>query len=188
MTKLGKIFTAILLGLSVMFFGVAIVVNATHVDYGDTLNDPTLGLKAIAQREQKRVSELTDMVAKQKEEILIETAARRAALASLQVQMEQLQFELTQKENEYAQKRTELTQTVVTEQASQEEQAARAKDVDAARDAMVVAKKNRDDQFQKLRQAYGQFIQLQGDYKTLQMQADQLTTSPSNVPSTAGGQ
>ncbi len=180
MTKLGKVFTVLVLSMSTLFFVVAIVVNSTHVDYSAALNDPTFGLKAVATREQSRVRELQELVEKQKQAVAVEIAARQSALAALQVQLEQLDFDVQQKQTELAAKQAELTQVAKAEQASQDELVAQSKLNEEARKAMLDAQAQRDASFVKFRDAYGELLKLQGEYKTLQMQVDQMTKSPSN--------
>ncbi len=55
MTRLGKVFTTILMLLSVTFFVIAVLANLTYVNYTPILNNPDTGLKAVAQRLQTRV-------------------------------------------------------------------------------------------------------------------------------------
>lgn len=180
MTQLGKIFTAITMVLSIIFFMVALVANATHVDYSETLNNPSTGLKAVEKREQAKKTELTDLVAKQKEAVVIELAARRAALTSLQIQLEQLNFEVQQKERDLSAKQVELTQLASTEQATQQELVQRSTENSQTMTEMTQAREARDAQFQKLVQAYDQYLRLQGEHKTLQTQVDQLSASTAN--------
>jgi hypothetical protein len=181
MTQLGKVFTGILMVLSVIFFLAAVMANATHVDYREALNDPTTGLKAVAAREQAKVAELTTLVEQQKEAVVIELSARRAALTSLQTQLEQINFEVQQKEQDLAARQVELTQLAATEQTTQQEVIERSAENERMLAQLTQARQARDAQFAKLVQAYDQYLRLQGEHKTLQLQVEELNTSPSNT-------
>ncbi|MCC6507989.1 MAG: hypothetical protein IT423_02705 [Pirellulaceae bacterium] len=179
MTKLGKIFTTIMMLLSVMFFMAAVMVNATHVDYTEALNDPFYGLKAVAQREQAKKQDLTDAIQKLKDEIVLELASRRSALAALQTQFEQLDFDVKEKEKELATKQTELTQLATTDKDTKDELIKLGQANEETKAQLQQARAERDAQFQKVRQAYSELLKLQGEHKTLQTQYNQMNPSAS---------
>ncbi|MFO0922193.1 MAG: hypothetical protein U0905_06860 [Pirellulales bacterium] len=103
MTLLGKVFTALILVLSVAFFTVAMLVNATHNKWRDAVMDSKNGYKVQIDRLKSGNQQLKDQLARVQQEIALEQGARRATLAALQTQYQQV---FTEKERLTA----ELTQ------------------------------------------------------------------------------
>ncbi len=121
MTKLGKVFTTIMMLLSVMFFLAALLANMTHVDYGPILNTPETGLKAVAQKKQAEVTALTAQIEKLKQTIETELATRTAALAALHMQLEDLDFQVRGMEKALDVKQAEVLQLAQTEQSTKDD-------------------------------------------------------------------
>ncbi len=84
MTLLGKIFTGLISALSVVFFVLALVVNATHIDHRKQLT----ALQGTAKRLETTIDELKKQVDQKTTELFQEQAARRSALSSLQSQLD----------------------------------------------------------------------------------------------------
>lgn len=174
MTLLGKVFTSMVLILSVIFFTLAIAVNATHISYRELVENKSTGLKAMLAREQTKSRELVELVQQQKDAMAVEQLARRAALSSLQTELERLISDVSEKEKELAAKQSQLTQLAATEQLTQQELAARTKENEQLRGELVQAREDRNSQYQKFVQTYDQFVRLQGDQKTLEVQSKEL--------------
>jgi hypothetical protein len=81
MTLLGKIFTVLIMIMSVMFMGVSIIVYATHTNW----KDKSLDLADKVKRTNDVVKELTNNLTTQKDRLEREQAARRYSLAALQI-------------------------------------------------------------------------------------------------------
>ena len=100
MTLLGKVFTGLLFLLSVIFFTLAVAVNASHVDYRKLVKDPATGYEARVKKAEEKNKQLTTTLEDTKSELSIEQAARRSALGALQTQIEQRESELAAQEGE----------------------------------------------------------------------------------------
>lgn len=116
MTLLGKIFTGLIVVMSVLFWGLAISVYATHVNWRKLVSNPSpaagepLGLEQqlATQREVNR--KLKERRADLKSQIALEQAARRFALAALETKLKMRSDEL----EGVQQQKNELTATVGT--------------------------------------------------------------------------
>ena len=182
MTKLGKIFTTIMMLLSVMFFLAALLANMTYVDYAPLLNTPETGLKAVAQKQQARVSALNEQIQKLKQSIDVELASRTAALGALQVQMDQLDFQVREMEKALDAKQAEVLQLAQTEQSTKDDLIAASKENDKAKEELQQTRANRDKLFTNFKSSFAELLKLQGDHKTLEIQYNLLTqpASPSD--------
>ncbi|MCA9176500.1 MAG: hypothetical protein KDB14_18560 [Planctomycetales bacterium] len=101
MTLLGKIFTGLILVMSVMFMSFAIVVYATHVNWKERVKDPTNGLEVTLRNVQDKVAQLQLEIEQSKNTLAAEQAARRAVLASLRTKLDEINKELVDKVREY---------------------------------------------------------------------------------------
>ena len=186
MTKLGKIFTTIMMLLSVMFFVAALLANMTYVDYGPILNTPETGLKAVAQKNQARVTALNEQIQKLKQTIEVELASRSAALAALQQQLEQLDFQVRSMEKALDDKQAEVLQLAQTEQSTKDDLIAASQENDKTKTQLAQTRADRDKLFGNFKNSYAELLKLQGDHKTLQTQYNLLNNRPSasdNSPS-----
>ncbi len=96
MTLLGKVFTGLIFLLSVIFFALAVAVNASHINQKTRAANFQTKASAAEQRNQQLTTTLEEL----KTELAIEQAARRTALASLQTQYEQAVNDYQSKEAE----------------------------------------------------------------------------------------
>ncbi len=179
MTLLGKVFVGIVFCLSLIFFFVSLMVNATHIKYRDLVEDKSNGLKVQLSREQAKSNELTQLVAKLKDAQALEQLARRSALSALQTQLERLSSDVAEKEKQLAEAQSQLTKLVVTEQQTQQELAARTTENEDLRKRLVQAREDRNAQYQKFVKSYNDFLQIQGEKKTLREAADALAQKSS---------
>lgn len=170
MTLLGKVFTGMVFVLSVIFFTLSIAVNASHINYRDMVENNNNGLRAQLTRAEAKHRELQELVDKQKDALATEQVARRAALSSLQTQLELLTSDVSEKEKELAEKQSQLTRLVATEQLTQQELAARTRENENLRQSLVQAREDRNAQYQKFVQTFDQYIRLQGEKETLEEQ------------------
>lgn len=183
MTKLGKIFTTIMMLLSVMFFLAALLANMTYVDYVPLLNAPEIGLKAVAQRQQAKVASLNDQIQKLKQTIELELTTRTAALGALQVQLERLDFQVRSMEKALDTKQAEVLQLAQTEQSTKDDLIAASKENERMREEMKQLLADRSKAFANFKNAYAELLKLQGDHKTLQTQYNSLNSTASASPS-----
>lgn len=172
MTLLGKVFTLSTLVLSVVFFIMAMLLNATHIDNRKKAEQ----FQAAAQAAELKNSQLTKVLEDTKTEFAIEQAARRFALASLQTQLSQSQAELEMQEATLADLRSQHTTLVQTEQATTQELSAKTQDNETLRKNIVDARQDRDQLLQRLAAATDNMNRLQGDFKSLQTREKQLAS------------
>lgn len=100
MTLVGKIFTVLVLIMSIAFMMLAVTVFATHRNWRDIVTLPD-GLKAQIEALSKTNGELRTEISRAKDQIALEQAARRFALAAGQARQEQLDDALQRREKEY---------------------------------------------------------------------------------------
>ncbi len=172
MNLLGKVFTGLIFLLSVIFFSLAVAVNASHI------NQKNLATKfqTEAAESQRKNTELTGLLEVAKDELSIEQAARRSALAALQTQLEQKKDELQKKEIELENVQSAHTTLVATEKDTQQELKARTEDNELLRKQMVDAREDRNQLFQRLVTAKDQLNRLQGIYQSERERERQLAT------------
>lgn len=176
MTLLGKIFTGLLFLLSVIFFTLAVAVNASHVDYRKLVKDPTTGLEARLKKAELKSQQLTTALEETKSELSIEQAARRSALGALQTQIEQRETELAAQEAELTKLLAAHTALVATEQQTQQDLNARTKDNETLRKQIVDAREDRDQTFGRLTKAIDEKTRLEGMYQSLNERLQQLAS------------
>jgi hypothetical protein len=172
MNLLGKVFTGLIFLLSVIFFSLAVAVNASHI------NQKTLAEKyqKEAQDFERKNKELTSLLEVAKDELSLEQAARRSALAALQTQLEQKKDELQKKEIELESVQSAHTNLVATEKETQQELKARTDDNELLRKQMVDAREDRNQLFQRLLASKDQLNRLQGIYQAERERERQLAT------------
>lgn len=170
MTLLGKVFTGLVFLLSVIFFSLAVAVNASHINWKTKADTFSKQAADAAQRNEQLNSLLEEM----KTELAIEQHARKSALASLQTQLAQTQGELQMQEATLADLQSAHTALVQTEQNTALELKARTADNELLRNQFKDAKEDRNQIFQRLVTAKDEFNRLQGDFKTLVERERQL--------------
>lgn len=117
MTFLGKCFTAAVLILSTVFMVLALVANATHINW----RDEALARKTEVEQLGRRNSELKDARVKVEQDLNRERAARRTALASLQTQMDEATNRLQTSEAAVQQLEAQLTELTQLDRSRAEE-------------------------------------------------------------------
>ncbi len=162
MTLLGKVFTGLIFLLAVIFFSLAVAVNASHI------NQKSLAAKFQKEAETatRKNTELSGLLEVAKDELSIEQATRRAALASLQTQLEQKKKDLQDKNIELAEVQAAQTTLAATEKETQLELKARTLDNELLRKQTVEAREDRNQLFQRLVTSKDQLNRLQGIYQS----------------------
>ena len=108
MTLLGKIFTGLILVMSVLFLGLAISVYATHVNWRKVVSNPTPASGEQLGLEQKLKTQLdvNEQLKKRQNDLMasiaLEQAARRFALAALETKLKARSDELERVQQELA--------------------------------------------------------------------------------------
>jgi hypothetical protein len=143
MTLVGKIFTMLIFVLSIVFMAFAMMVFATHRNWKTVAGKLQADL-AVLQTQKKDADEA---VLRARGDLAAEQAARKAALASLQVRTVRAEQLLLAKEKELADLSSQVSGT--TEAAKQAQERALALEVEAKqlRDDLREAQKERDEIF-----------------------------------------
>ena len=105
MTLLGKIFTLLVLLLSVAFFLVSLIANSSHIDH----KKKVATYQAQAKKLETTVDELKKLIEQLKTASAQEQLARKTALAALQTQLEAARDQLAQANTELNDKAATLT-------------------------------------------------------------------------------
>ena len=163
MTLLGKVFTGLIFVLSVIFFALAITVNASHINQKDRADTAATKLSAADQTNTQLRNKLEEV----KTELAIEQAARRLALASLQTQYEGAQALYQEKNKEAGDLSAQVTDLIRVNAGTQADLKAKLDDNKLLREQIVNARQDRDQLFQRLVAAKDEYNRLQGIYQSL---------------------
>lgn len=171
MTLLAKVFTGLIFVLSVIFFSFAVAVNATHI------NQKALAAKFQAQATaaQQKNTELETLLEELKDELAINQAARRSALATLQSQLAAKNDELEKKEMELEEKQKSVTLLSATEKQTQLDLKALTDDNELLRKQMVNTREDRNQIFQRLVTTKDQLNRMQGKLQSTEERAKQVS-------------
>ncbi|GIX00035.1 MAG: hypothetical protein KatS3mg111_3367 [Pirellulaceae bacterium] len=170
MSLLGRVFIAIVFVLSIIFFTVSVMVNATHINWKEQADT----FKQRADDATRKNGELTELLEEVKTELAIEQAARVSALAALQTQLDEAKAELSSKEAELIALQAAHTNLVQREAETQRELNNRTEENELLRQQLVDARANRDQLFQRLVAAKDEYNRLQGAYQSLREREQQL--------------
>jgi hypothetical protein len=173
MNLLGKVFTLLTLILSVVFFIVSVMVNATHIDQ----RTKATASKDEANKANQEKATLQEKLEQTKRELAIEQMARRTALASLQTQVSQIAADLTEKEKQLRDLTSAHTTIVATEKTTTETLKTRIAENDLLREQIKSARQDRDQLFQRLVGMKDLFNRLQGDHDRLTERYSELNNN-----------
>jgi hypothetical protein len=171
MNLVGKIFTVLILVMSILFMGFAMMVYATHRNWKELSNQKQADLTRL----QGENSELQDQIEQHKNALAHERAARRMALARLdtQVQEKQRDFDArNQQYNELLAKQRTATDAVVNAQRQLDQLK---EQIAKLAEEVRVARQDRDQQFQRVTELTDQMHQAEGLRRTLDQRLQQLT-------------
>jgi hypothetical protein len=121
MTLLGKVFTGLVFVFSIVFFTLALAVNATHSKWRDAVMDPKTGYKVLNDRLKNSINEAKGALQSAQTELAQEQAARRQALSALQTQLDQERKQLADRTNENRALQASITQANQTLASTTEE-------------------------------------------------------------------
>ena len=187
MTLLGKIFTVLILIMSIVFMSFSVVVFATHKNWKMLVTNPTptetygLGLVHQLKRERETNLNLRRELEDLKTQNAIEKAARRHAIGALETKLTSVQQSLTEKEGQLR-----------TLQATESESAAALKiavdtaeklrvAVDGLRTEVRATQEARDAKFAEVVRLTDQLLGARGPQRILQERAQQMVTQISDM-------
>ncbi|MCA9126785.1 MAG: hypothetical protein KDB22_06860 [Planctomycetales bacterium] len=173
MTLLGKVFTGLIFVLSIIFFALAVAVNSTHI----AQKDIAAANAKLASDAKIKNDQLTAALEETRAALSIEQLARRSALAALQTSIEKMTTDLAAKEAELVRLTAAHTDLVKTEQASQQELAARIADNELLRKQIVEVRDNLNQTLARYVKNKDEFNRLQGMHETLESQLAMLSDS-----------
>jgi hypothetical protein len=174
MTLLGKVFIGAMLILSVLFFGLAAAVNATHNNWRDAVTDPKTGFRVKLQETESVNQQLRAEVEAKQNELAKEQAARRAALSALQTQFSEARDELSKKDKQLSDLQAAHSELAATERSTQETLARLTKEAEQLRGLITTTRQDRDSQFTKVVQLTDSVASLQGELQALSERREQL--------------
>lgn len=167
MTLLGKIFTVLILVMSLVFMSFAVVVFATHKNWRDEVQGKpgAPGLRAQLDEEKKKVDSFKETESKLEADLASEKADKAQRLAKLDQENKALKEEnaaLVKKDSELQQS---LQASVNAAQTAQEQVAAKNKEAESLRADVQKANKERDDQAKEVVRVTDEFQQAVGELK-----------------------
>ena len=170
MTLLGKVVTGLVFLLSVIFFALSIAVNASHLNQRARADAE----KQRADTAENQVRQIRTQYENIRTQLAIEQAARRTTLASLQDQLTTANSERESAERDLRDLQSALTAANQTIAANANELEAKTQENDQLRQALVDARLDRDQMFQRLVAATDQNNRLQGGLQSLAMREKRM--------------
>ncbi len=180
MNLVGKIFTVLILLMSMFFMGLAVAVYSAHKNWREVVENPEasggkdLGLKFQLENNRARNQELKDQLDKLDGELAAEKAAKRQALSKLENENSELKGERDELTREHAKLKQAEREAVVAMQATQETLAGLRTEVEGLREKISKAQADRDAHFKSvvaltdnLHQAVNELKRLKGRQVTL---------------------
>ncbi|MFV1968221.1 MAG: hypothetical protein ACC628_22590 [Pirellulaceae bacterium] len=175
MTLVGKIFTLLILIMSVAFMMLAMTIFSTHRNWRDvvladrnaTAPDKS-GLKVQIEDLAATNRQLRDELQRASDVLAMEQAARRYALATLQTKLEQAEQRLQQREKEFAELQAAHGTMVTTLETNEENLKAIADEIAKLRVSKRDAEQARDDKFGRVVELTDKINELEGAKKTLE--------------------
>jgi len=180
MTLVGKIFTMLVLAMSIIFMTLAVTVFATHRVWRDIVIEPG-GLKAQIEELSKTNGELRIEIIRAKDQIALEQAARRFALAAGQARLEQLATDLQRREKEYTDLQAAHGTIVETLARQTDTLTALTKENEVIKADIRTAQQARDDFFNQVVALTDDVNRMEGNTRTLQEQHDMLLAQNSKM-------
>lgn len=180
MTLLGKIFTVLVLVMSVVFMSFAITVYATHQNWNTLVDNPTpaagkpLGLKQRVEQQRETNERLRAELEQALASLAAEQAARRHVLANLYSRLSQLQQELSGKERQLADLQAAHVVATQTAQSTQSTLVALTGEVGNLRAEIKSVVEDRNQKFDRLVALTDVLNQTQGLYDNMVEKRDQL--------------
>ena len=179
MTLVGKIFTLLILLMSVAFLMLAVTVFATHTNWRDVVmrpreGDKEPGLKVQIEELSATNQTLREELERAADRLAIEQAARRYALAALQTKLESAKTELQRRESQYAELQAAHGTLLTTLETNEENLKKVTDEIAQLRTDMRAAQQARDEKFNEVVQLTDRLNELEGMRKDLEERRGQL--------------
>lgn len=187
MTLLGKIFTVLILIMSLVFMSFSVVVFATHTNWKMLVTNPTptekygLGLVHQLKRERETNLNLRRELEDLRTQNAIEKAARRHAIGALETKLASVQDVLTQKEGQLRTFEATLNENTASLKVAVETAEALRLAVDELRGEVRLTQAARDAKFTEVVRLTDQLQGAMGTTRTLQERAKQMVDQISDM-------
>jgi hypothetical protein len=180
MTLVGKIFTFLILLLSVAFLMLAAMVFSTHRNWRDIVlrtrdGDAEPGLKLQVEELSDANRRLHEELERASDRLALEEVSRAYALASLQTKLEQSQQTLQDREKEFAELQAAHGTAVTTLETNQEAQKKIADENGQLRTELRNAEQARDSKFNRVVELTDDLNELESVHQDLQERHKDLT-------------
>ena len=172
MTFMGKIFTLMIFGMSVLFMGFAVMVYATHTAW----HERAAALKKQSDQLTQTVTDLNAELERSRQELAIEQAARRHALAALQTKLAQREEQLQQREAQLQELTATEGQTAAALQVAQSQLAKLTTEVEQLRGEIRTAQQARDVKFNEVARLTTELNEANEMLNSLNERREQLAT------------
>lgn len=171
MNLVGKIFTMLILVLSIMFMVFAIAVYHTHRNWRD--------LAKKTQQEVTRWRDENEQLRADKQQMVNqlahERAARRTALARLETQVQQKQQQFEARNQQYSDLLAQQRTAIDAMQNAQRQLDQLKQQIQGLQKEILTAQQDRDQQFSRVRELTDQIHQAQGIQERLEQRMQELT-------------
>ena len=170
MNLLGKVFTALILALSLIFFLLAVAVNNEHIKNKDKADIATAGQK----KAESDLNQAQVQIQSLQNKLAIERAARAATLGTLEAANREMESQRDKSNREALNLSSALTAATETNKANAIELKARDDENKALRADLLAARADRDQLFGRLVAATDSLGRLEGKYSELNVRANLL--------------
>lgn len=152
MTLVGKIFTVLILLMSVVFMSFAVMVFATHQNWKDQVKnpDPNIGYEVKLKNKTSELANAKLEHDRTKQQLALEQASRRQALAALQTRLTMAEDDVVRLTNDFNLKSAALTQESEANKISQTRLVALEEEILKLRKETQLSQLDRDTQFSKV--------------------------------------
>jgi hypothetical protein len=170
MNLVGKIFTMLILVMSLLFMAFAVAVYHTHRNWRDLAKDRQT--EVMKYRDEN--AQLRDERLQMENRLAHERAARRAALARLETQVQEKQQQFEKRNQEYSDLLAQQRQAIDAMQNAQRQLDQLKEQIQVLQQEILVAQQDRDQQFDRVRQLTDQIHQAQGIQERLEQRLQEL--------------
>jgi hypothetical protein len=189
MNLIGKIFTVLIIVMSLVFMGLTMAVYSTHTNWRAVVMNPAdqvtadkpLGLVYVLEEQKAKNDELKDQLDRAKETLDIERADKRQVLAKLENENDELKRERDLQEQELGRLKQQVREAVAAMDATQKTLAGLRTDVDTLRTDLEAARTDRRQQFDKVVQLTDDLHQAVNEQKALKERNTQLAADYSKA-------
>lgn len=177
MTLVGKIFTVLIFIMSLVFMSFAVMVFATHQNWRDLVKSTDSSKPGLERRLELKTAELTSAKGEHertKQQLALEQASRRQALAALQTRITTAEATVAQQEKELNDKIAALNQESQANKTAQERLTKLEEEVAILRKETQLAQLDRDTQFSKVVELTDRLNQDEVKRQALEERSNQL--------------